>query len=35
MKKPSFWAWLWVGLGVLYFLVPLYATLDFSPTSQA
>ncbi|GAC1356889.1 MAG: ABC transporter permease [Herpetosiphon sp.] len=30
MKKSSFWAWLWVALGAMYFVLPLYATLDFS-----
>ena len=30
MKKGSFWAWLWVVLGAIYFVLPLYATLDFS-----
>lgn len=24
------WAWFWVALGALYFLLPLYGTLDFS-----
>lgn len=26
----KWWAWLWYGLGALYFLVPLFATFDFS-----
>ncbi len=30
MRRRSLWGWLWVGLGVLYFLLPLYGTLDFS-----
>src|ERR1044071_3388971 len=30
MKRTSFWAWLWIVLGVLYFFVPLLATLNFS-----
>jgi putative spermidine/putrescine transport system permease protein len=30
MRRNSFWGWLWVVLGALYFFVPLYATLDFS-----
>ena len=30
MKKNTFWSWLWVILGVLYFVVPLIATFDFS-----
>ena len=29
-KKINLWAWLWIILGALYFLVPLYGTLDFS-----
>ena len=30
MKANTFWSWLVVGLGVLYFFVPLVATLLFS-----
>jgi putative spermidine/putrescine transport system permease protein len=30
MKRSSFWAWLWIILGVLYFLLPLIGTLSFS-----
>jgi putative spermidine/putrescine transport system permease protein len=30
MRRSSFWGWIWVLLGILYFLVPLYGTLDFS-----
>jgi putative spermidine/putrescine transport system permease protein len=32
MKRPKInaWAWLWGALGLLYFFVPLYGTLDFS-----
>lgn len=30
MKRTNFWAWLWLLIGSLYFLVPLYATLQFS-----
>ncbi len=30
MKKTKLWSWLWVFLGVLYFLLPLIATFDFS-----
>jgi putative spermidine/putrescine transport system permease protein len=30
MRKTRFWSWLWVTLGVLYFFVPLLATLNFS-----
>jgi len=30
VKRGSFGSWLWVFLGALYFLLPLYGTLDFS-----
>jgi putative spermidine/putrescine transport system permease protein len=30
MKRNTFWSWLWVAIGVLYFFVPLIATFDFS-----
>ena len=30
MKTNKLWGWLWVGLGVLYFTLPLLATLEFS-----
>lgn len=30
MKKSTFWSWFWLALGILYFFVPLYATLEFS-----
>lgn len=30
MRKTSPWAWAWLLLGLLYFGLPLYATLDFS-----
>ena len=30
MKRSRFWSWLWIGLGVLYFFIPLLATLNFS-----
>ena len=30
MKTKKFWSWVWITLGLLYFFVPLYATLDFS-----
>ncbi|MBX3014103.1 MAG: ABC transporter permease subunit [Caldilineaceae bacterium] len=26
----SVWSWLWIGVGALYFLLPLYGTFDFS-----
>lgn len=34
MGGRRFWSWLWFGLGALYFLVPLYATLQFSLQAQ-
>ncbi len=30
MRRGSVWAWLWIALGVLYFFLPLFATLLFS-----
>ena len=30
MKRGSFWSWLWVIIGTLYFLLPLISTFDFS-----
>ena len=30
MRRASVWSWLWVVLGAVYFLLPLYATLSFS-----
>lgn len=30
MKRSSFWSWLWISLGILYFFLPLIATLNFS-----
>jgi putative spermidine/putrescine transport system permease protein len=30
MRRLNLWSWLWFILGVLYFLLPLYATLQFS-----
>ena len=30
MKKHSFWPWIMIILGAIYFLVPLYATFEFS-----
>ncbi len=29
-RRVPFWSWVWFILGVLYFILPLYATLDFS-----
>ncbi|MHC1740540.1 MAG: ABC transporter permease [Anaerolineaceae bacterium] len=30
MKRKSFWSWLWIILGTIYFVLPLYSTFDFS-----
>ncbi len=30
MKRGSFWSWLWIIIGALYFILPLYSTFDFS-----
>ena len=30
MRRMHIWSWFWVVLGVLYFLLPLYSTLQFS-----
>lgn len=30
MKRGSVWAWLWIVLGVIYFFLPLLATIEFS-----
>ena len=30
MKRKSFWSWLWIVIGAIYFILPLYATFDFS-----
>jgi putative spermidine/putrescine transport system permease protein len=30
VKRGRFWGWSWIGLGALYFLLPLIGTLDFS-----
>jgi len=30
LSRFPFWSWLWFILGALYFILPLYATLDFS-----
>jgi putative spermidine/putrescine transport system permease protein len=34
MKRGTFWAWFWIGLGILYFFLPLYATLLFSLSAK-
>jgi putative spermidine/putrescine transport system permease protein len=33
-RKFPFWSWVWFILGVLYFVLPLYATFDFSLRMQ-
>jgi putative spermidine/putrescine transport system permease protein len=33
-RVGSLWSWFWYLLGVLYFILPLYATLDFSLRMQ-
>lgn len=30
MKRRSIWSWVWVVIGMLYFILPLYSTFDFS-----
>ena len=30
LKQKSFWSWVWIILGAVYFILPLYATFDFS-----
>ncbi len=30
MRRSRFWAWFWIVLGVLYFVLPLIGTLNFS-----
>src|SRR5690606_27012006 len=30
MRRASFWSWLWIVLGILYFAVPLASTFIFS-----
>jgi ABC-type spermidine/putrescine transport system, permease component II len=30
MKRKSFWSWVWIVVGALYFILPLYSTFDFS-----
>jgi putative spermidine/putrescine transport system permease protein len=29
-RRPSVWAWFWLALGIIYFFLPLMATLEFS-----
>ncbi|HUS14276.1 MAG TPA: ABC transporter permease subunit, partial [Chloroflexia bacterium] len=30
MKRGRLWAWIWIALGALYYLLPLWATFEFS-----
>lgn len=30
MRRGAFWSWFWIALGILYFALPLIATLEFS-----
>ncbi|MEK7784333.1 MAG: ABC transporter permease, partial [Chloroflexota bacterium] len=30
MKRFPFWSWFWILLGALYFILPLFGTLNFS-----
>jgi putative spermidine/putrescine transport system permease protein len=30
MKRSTFWSWFWIGLGTLYFILPLLSTFLFS-----
>jgi len=30
VKTKSFWSWVWIALGTIYFVLPLIATFDFS-----
>ena len=30
MRRFPIWSWLWIVVGALYFILPLYGTLDFS-----
>jgi len=34
IQRYNFWAFFWAILGMLYFFVPLYGTLDFSLRMQ-
>lgn len=34
MRRFPFWSWLWIVLGFFYFLLPLYATFQFSLRAQ-
>lgn len=34
LRKIPFWSWFWFLLGALYFILPLYATLEFSLEMQ-
>jgi len=30
MKRKSFWSWIWILIGSIYFILPLYSTFEFS-----
>ena len=34
LRRVPWWSWFWFLLGVIYFILPLYATLDFSLSMQ-
>src|SRR6266545_1376608 len=34
LRRIPWWSWFWFLLGVIYFVLPLYATLDFSLSMQ-
>jgi putative spermidine/putrescine transport system permease protein len=34
LRRIPFWSWFWFILGAIYFILPLYATLDFSLSMQ-
>lgn len=34
MKRFPLWSWIWIIVGALYFILPLYGTLDFSLRAQ-
>jgi putative spermidine/putrescine transport system permease protein len=34
MSKNKIWNWFWIGLGLLYFFIPLFATFRFSLLAQ-
>jgi putative spermidine/putrescine transport system permease protein len=34
MRRIPFWSWVWFAIGAAYFVLPLYATIDFSLRAQ-